>query len=270
MNKSKIEWCDMTWNPITGCLHGCEYCYARGIARRFGSEPVIAKGADLTAIDAYPELYAPESRFDKNGNQIQDNYPYGFMPTFHRYRLDEPARMKTPQTIFVCSMADMFGEWVPDEWIQAVFEACGAAPWHRYLFLTKNPGRYNKIIQSPLDFHWNRYFGATVTDADSFTALREDILYLRANTQSKVFLSIEPLHGRVSMLGRLAVTVRNLDWVIVGAETGGRKGRIVPEREWVDDIVVTCKTCGVPIFMKNSLAGVWGEPLIQEFPWEAK
>jgi protein gp37 len=35
MNKTKINWCDSTWNPVTGCLHGCEYCYARGIAKRF-------------------------------------------------------------------------------------------------------------------------------------------------------------------------------------------------------------------------------------------
>ena len=36
MNKTKIEWCDATWNPVVGCKHGCDYCYAKRIAARFG------------------------------------------------------------------------------------------------------------------------------------------------------------------------------------------------------------------------------------------
>ncbi|MCL2461960.1 MAG: phage Gp37/Gp68 family protein, partial [Defluviitaleaceae bacterium] len=75
-------------------------------------------------------------------------YPFYFKPTFHRYRLGEPARMKKPKNIFVCSMADMFGDWVPDEWIKAVFEACEAIPRHRYLFLTKNPARYKALAMA--------------------------------------------------------------------------------------------------------------------------
>ncbi|MFR1061782.1 MAG: DUF5131 family protein [Enterocloster sp.] len=60
------------------------------------------------------------------------------MPTFHKYRLNEYQNKKS-RNIFVCSMADLFGEWVPDEWIEEVFEACDNAPQHNYLFLTKNP-----------------------------------------------------------------------------------------------------------------------------------
>lgn len=89
MNNTKIEWCDATWNPVTGCLHGCEYCYARKIANRFGRE----------VLDRAEE--------SKNGlhcvyNKVECNpYPYLFEPTLHRYRLDEPQRKTKPRTIFV-------------------------------------------------------------------------------------------------------------------------------------------------------------------------
>ena len=153
-NKTKIDWADATWNPVTGCLHGCEYCYARRIAERFGSNlmPIFTN---------YPVLDEPvrSGGFDCGKNQP---YPFDFTPTFHRYRLDEPARWTRPRNIFVCSMADLFGEWVPDGWIQEVINACLAAPQHRFLFLTKNPGRYCHLERAGImpkgDNFW---FGAT-------------------------------------------------------------------------------------------------------------
>ena len=151
MDKTKIDWCDSTWNPVTGCLHGCEYCYARGIAKRFSYEG--------TTLDAPPELqrrWIMDSVRSGAGNRVlrypvdtidgkRVPYPFGFMPTFHKYRLNEYQNKKS-RNIFVCSMADLFGEWVPDEWIEEVFEACDNAPQHNYLFLTKNPKRYEKVI----------------------------------------------------------------------------------------------------------------------------
>ena len=125
MEKTKIDWADSTWNPVTGCLHGCEYCYAKRIARRFGDK--AAEG--VTIRNQYIKLK-------------DEPYPYGFDPTFHRYRLDRPKIWTKARNIFVCSMADLFGEWVPDEWINTVFAACLEAPQHNYLFLTKNPGQY--------------------------------------------------------------------------------------------------------------------------------
>ncbi|MCL2216933.1 MAG: phage Gp37/Gp68 family protein [Defluviitaleaceae bacterium] len=150
MNKSDIEWCDRTWNPVTGCLHGCEYCYARGITNRFEGFDCETnvhhlETMDCVRLDTNPglhELYKPLHKTCKDGKRRVAPFPYGFQPTFHRYRLDEPAKIKTPQTIFVGSTCDIFREWTPDEWIQEVFKACEAAPWHRYLFLTKNPKRY--------------------------------------------------------------------------------------------------------------------------------
>jgi len=60
------------------------------------------------------------------------------------------------------------------------------------------------------------------------------------------------------------------NWVIIGAETGRRKNKVIPKREWIEDIVNECRKAGIPIFMKSSLADIWGEPLIQEFPEELK
>ena len=106
MNKSKIEWCDYTWNPITGCLHDCEYCYARTITRRFkGFEPrrggeIIPKGKGTQPGSIYNTTYGeilhifdrqPKRRLPArgypNGKFIKASYPYGFEPTFHKYRL---------------------------------------------------------------------------------------------------------------------------------------------------------------------------------------
>ena len=58
MNKTKIDWCDSTWNPVTGCLHGCEYCYARGIANRFSSHGDKWDDRKIHVLDE--KVYAPE------------------------------------------------------------------------------------------------------------------------------------------------------------------------------------------------------------------
>ena len=140
MNKTAIDWCDVTWNPVTGCKRDCPYCYARGIARRFcGGTP---DGG---------EHFLDEPMI-KRGKAMQDArvdpYPYGFDPTFHRYRLGEPAEMRKGKDIFVCSMADLFGPWVPLRWIMEVMDACLAAPQHNYLFLTKFPEQYKSLDHS--------------------------------------------------------------------------------------------------------------------------
>lgn len=283
MNKSKIEWTNYTWNPVTGCFHNCSYCYARKIAERFGLAfaPILGdvgmEGAckydSPEGMDTMLELEKP---YRKNGN-IQ-SFPMAFLPTFHRYRLDEPQKLKNPSTIFVCSMADLFGEWVPDEWIDAVFKACEGAPQHRYLFLTKNPKRCREALPLWKSYYGkltNMWFGATVTGDDD----RQKAWDLLTSTNKGInkFLSIEPLisgfnlneHELLLKGYREKATIGNyIDWIIVGAETGNRKDKVIPERKWIESIVNQCKDAEVPLFMKNSLKDIWGESLIQEFPWE--
>ncbi len=240
MEKTKIDWADSTWNPVTGCLHGCEYCYARGIAERFGgkqkyanifeeNEPVI--GADGKALA----------------------YPHSFSPTLLRYRLDNYVGKKG-RNIFVCSMADLFGSWVPDSWIEEIFKACEKAPQHNYLFLTKNPKRYvelsKKGVLKSLD---NMWYGSTVT------AMEE---YFSSEKRYNTFLSIEPMLSSVS-----PSTIEGVKWIIIGAETGRRKDKVIPKREWIERIAESCKRRNIPLFMKSSLAEIWAPmPLVQQFP----
>ena len=246
MNKTKIEWCDMTWNPVTGCLHNCEYCYAGKISDRFQINDV-GKHINIPFISEW-EKYSI-------GDKIYSRY---FQPRFHSARLDEPQKHKKPQNVFVCSMADLFGEWIPDEWIQEVFKACEAAPQHRYLFLSKNPLRYATLSKvQKLPCKDNFWYGTTITN--------DDTVYYRSVPRN-VFVNIEPIQTNI----RADKDLTAISWVIIGAETGNHKGKVIPKREWIENIVENCRNVGVPVFLKDNLASVWGEPLIQEFPWKER
>ncbi len=287
LNKTKIDSADMSWNPITGCLHGCNYCYARSIATRFGGH---SKKLDDTIADLFDEphqnVYVEDSPCRENGRIIA--YPHQFQPTFHRYRLNEPSGITKSSNIFVGSMTDLFGKWVPEQWIKQVFDACQVAPQHRYLFLTKNPDNLpmsSYIYNNRFNKHDNNFWlGASVSTQSDLERVYKKMTNINGNT----FLSIEPLHGLID-LSRIdtgdviynGVTnigyylgggqkVNGVKWVIIGAETGNRKGKIVPKREWVQNIIEQCHTASVPVFMKNSLANIWGSKLIQEFPWEVQ
>lgn len=262
MNKTKIDWCDVSWNPVTGCRHGCEYCYARGIAHRFGGRNNALTLRDCGVHTTKEGCYEVEDPVPntRNGKVVSAPFPFGFEPTFHSYRLCQPENTKKPQTIFVCSMADLFGAWVPDEWIEAVFKACLKAPQHRYLFLTKNPGRYIDLWNSgALPREDNFWYGSTATNGDMPVFFSDKV-----NT----FVSMEPLSGPFEDRGS-APDTPFADWFIIGAETGNRKEKVVPKREWIDSIVKHAKKYGKPVFMKSSLIPIMGEgSMRQELPWQ--
>lgn len=276
MDKTKIDWCDSTWNPVTGCFRDCGYCYARRIATRFG-------GNALSVNHVLDKPFVAEGKTQP--------YPFGFVPTFHKYRLND-YKDKKGRNIFVCSMADLFGNWVPDLWIKEVFDACEKAPQHNYLFLTKNPNGipksshiYNSVFGRHSDNYW---LGTTITCQKDL----EDRLFGLLQVQGHSFLSIEPLLDNLD-LDCIWVSEKNSEvmlslrkkrayyfgggqsyhmpeWVIIGAETGRRKDKVIPKKEWVKSIVDDCRKAEIPVFMKSSLADIWGEPLIQEFPQELK
>lgn len=278
--KTKIDWCDSTWNPVTGCLHGCEYCYARRIAERFGGCWRLNLPADTSWRKNVGErgLMGDYARHSNGKCHVLDEpeiecavidppsgyrgkvkpYPYYFDPTFHRYKLDEPQSWKKPRNIFVCSMADLFGDWVPDEWIAEVFKACEAAPQHRYLFLTKNPKRYKDLyIKGILRVRDSFWYGSTITGANEpffFSRMPDD--------NPHTFCSIEPIIEPVGTMQEMP------EWVIVGAETGARKGKVAPRKEWIDEIAAECRRHRKPLFMKDSLRDLMGDDFKQEFPWE--
>ena len=306
MKKTKIDWADSTWNPVTGCLHGCEYCYARGIAKRFGGHLATLAGRPVQPDGEKWEfsremLHVLDEPMIDAGKKMP--YPFDFEPTLHRYRLGEPTAWTKPRTIFVCSMADLFGDWVPDEWIKQVFEACEAAPQHRFLFLTKNPARFGFINGWNHRYNNeyakdNMWFGTTITRQHELNRIRE-LPYGDAHT----FLSMEPILERIdldrylptsdtrwhcSYCGHYAITYANhcdscgrsggysgsfrkqpVNWIILGAESGNRKDKVMPRREWIDSIVQICDERNIPVFMKESLRGLMGDDFRQEFPWEA-
>lgn len=268
MDKTKIEWADSTWNPVTGCLHGCEYCYAKKIVKRFDGcyDPNSGENIkqDLNGIFCLENTGSVKYK-TKRGKIINAPFPYGFAPTLHRFRLEQLAKTKKSKTIFVGSMCDLFGDWIPEKWIAEVFEACQEAPQHRYLFLTKNPSRYadlnRKGILPNADNFW---FGATF-DHSNWSSKKAghdpgDFYFpniYRANT----FVSFEPLTIDFN-IGSVKAK-----WIIIGAETGNRKRKIIPKREWVEQIVSYSRSVGIPVFMKNSLHGLMGDDFVQEFPW---
>ncbi len=127
MNRTKIEWTDFSWNPVTGCSHGCWYCYAKKLTERF-----------------------------------RNNFPNGFEPTFYPERLEEPSKHKKSSKIFVCSIADLFAEWTPTDWRDQVLQAIECCPTkHTFQLLTKNPERIPKR-----HYPDNVWIGTTVTGED--------------------------------------------------------------------------------------------------------
>jgi protein gp37 len=252
---TRIEWCDETINPLGHWCFGpggskeqpkiCAYCYAAKYAKRH-----------LVGCSKCQSFSEPHTHFEQ---------------------LEKLQKWKNPKNIFIQSMGDLFHSEVPDEWIVEVFKACAAAPQHRYLFLTKNPSRIYFDDEDGNDKIWkdafidcediDLWFGATVTNDDDCWNAYEN---LNCN-----WVSIEPIHGEIPAEffdhdNRYTQNCeRRWNWIVIGAETGNRKNKIIPKREWVENIVEECRAWNIPVFMKNSLAEIWGEqPLIQEYPWK--
>jgi protein gp37 len=175
MNKTKIPWCDWTWNPIVGCSpasEGCAHCYAAAISKRF-------------------------------------HLPWGsahFMPD----RLDQPAKMRKPGRVFVCSMADLGHETVKPGWREEIYDAMMRAPWHTYIVLTKRPGPW--LRQLPCACWVN------VTIENQAHINRWPLLWNWAWPGALKGVSVEPMLGPVTFSAWRGHC--EPDWVIAGPETG--------------------------------------------------
>lgn len=261
MNRSKIEWCDHTWNPITGCRHGCTYCYARTMTSRFAGDVRLNKmaKADYQLVDAEDgseAVYRLEKpMMNETGNALV--YPFGFEPTYHRYRMDTLDKLKMGNNIFVGAMADVFGAWVPEEWIRDIIGVCENRPQHNYVFLTKNPKRYNEVGVPLVS---NMWYGTSITRESEMRRIK--YLPLHKNT----FISFEPLLEDVfpELYGYI---LKRLGWIIIGAQTGRRKDKVVPDTEWINKLVRQADIAKIPVFMKDSLIPIVGEQSMRrEFP----
>ncbi|MBL9008892.1 MAG: phage Gp37/Gp68 family protein [Myxococcales bacterium] len=210
---SGIEWTESTWNPVTGCTK-------------------ISPGCKY----CYAERMA--ERLQAMG---QDNYRDGFQLTLQPHMLELPLRWKRPQTIFVNSMSDLFHKDVPVTYIQQVFDVMRRAHWHRFQVLTKRSDRLAEI-DAKLSWAPNIWMGVSV-ESDQYRTRIDD---LRLTCSRTKFLSLEPLLGPLTNLD-----LRNIDWVIVGGESGPKARPM--DAAWAIDLRDQCRRAGVPFFFKQ-----WG------------
>lgn len=269
MNRSGIEWCDHTFNPITGCLTGCPYCYARKMVARFAGDQRFNLSKkdqyrkedmlyqkNMSEITSATLYYLDDPFIGENGEKVV--YPFGFDPTFHKYRLDTLDGLKSGCKVFVGAMADIFGPWVPDFWIEMTMKACMDHPNNQYLFLTKWPKRYEDLIHSgklpKLDNFW---YGTSCTrTSDEFFAKQGYNCWLSVEPILEEFP--EPLEG-----------INRISWIVMGAETGNRKEKVVPEKRWIDEILQIADRHKIPVFMKDSLQPIVNlENMRKDYPEE--
>jgi protein gp37 len=220
---TNIEWARWSWNPVTGCLHNCPYCYARDIANRF--------------------------------------YPWKFEPIFHPERLAAPQYQRVPEeadyelgwrNVFTCSMADLFGKWVPSEWIQLVLDVVRDAPQWNFLFLTKFPVRLAQF-----EFPQNAWLGTTVDCQARVKFAEKSFAKVKGGIK---WLSVEP------MLEPLHFASLNVfDWVVIGgASASSQTPEWHPPRRWVDDLEAAARDAGCMIYEKTNL-----QARLREYPgWE--
>lgn len=210
---SSIEWTEATWNPVTGCTKvspGCKFCYAERMAKR------------LKAMG-------------------QPRYADGFRLTLQPDVVEAPLRWRSPRTIFVNSMSDLFHKDVPLEYIQQVFATMEQADWHTFQVLTKRADRLEELA-GELPWPENVWMGVSVENADSTWRIE----HLQRVPAQVRFLSVEPLLGPIPEL-----PLAGIHWVIVGGESG--PGARPMDRAWVTDLRDQCLSARVPFFFKQ-----WG------------
>jgi protein gp37 len=227
LQKTLIEWCvspdgsaGWTWNPVTGCYgpggskehpKHCPDCYARALVR--------VRGLDADARN--------------------------FVPTLHEGRLDGPRRRRKPTTFFVCSMADLWGEWVPSAWIRQVLQVALTTPRHRFIFLTKNPQRYREFTP----YAPNVWIGATVRNEDEYAYNGRQLAAVQAPVR---FVSAEPLLAPYSVDTAWRWVP---DWLIVGDLNRRNRPTGTTQDEWVQRLTDSARARNVPVFHKDSLTG---------------
>ena len=213
MAQSSIEWTQMTWNPTTGCSKLSAGC-------KFCYAEVMSKRLQAMGVEKYRDAF--KIRTHPEALQI----PYGW---------------KKPKMVFVNSMSDLFHVKVPLAFIQEVFRVMNENPQHIFQVLTK---RGDRLLELDPFLNWtpNIWMGVSVENSE----VVERIDCLRETHAHVKFLSCEPLIGPLSDMNLV-----NIDWVIVGGESGRKPRKI--EESWVLDIRDQCERSNVAFFFKQ-----WG------------
>lgn len=211
MAKTKIEWTDTTWNPVTGCTpisDGCQNCYALKMSKR------------LKAMGC-------------------KRYSNGFDVTLHPDLLEKPLKWKKPRMVFANSMGDIFHEDVPFEFVEKIFKVMVKADRHIFQVLTKRSSRMLELSKH-LPMAKNIWMGVTI-ESGNYNYRADNLREIKAPTK---FLSVEPMIGPVDGLN-----LDGIDWVITGGESGA-KARAIKEC-WVLAIRDNCLSNNVPFFFKQ-------------------
>lgn len=220
-----IEWSLWSWNPVTGCKHDCPYCYARDIAERIYTprfEPALWPGR----LDAPSNVQVPRDQIQA---ELAKGTPEG------------RAKAMGLGNVFVCSMADLFGRWVPKEWIDAVLKSCAAAPQWNFLFLTKFP-----IRMAEFEYPDNCWLGTSV-DCQARVANAEKA-FRKVNAAVK-WLSCEPLIEPLHF-----ADIGAFDWVVLGgASRSSQTPEWHPPRSWVNAIEAEAAEANVRVYEKTNL-----------------
>lgn len=272
-DKTKIEWCDATWSPVSGCTKvsaGCANCYAERMASRFGAK---IHGAVMDLQERQPIEAVPFSRV-----------------VLHPDRLDQPLHWRKPRRVFVCSMGDLFHEDVPVSFIRDVWRVIANATHHTFMILTKRPKRMVEVVGGQnLIFSPHIQLGVSVENQET----ADERIPLLLQTPAAVrFVSVEPMLGPVDLRrGRWIpfyqtaddepdedprevgyppesayTKTGKLDWVICGGETGPGARPMRPD--WARSLRAQCQAAGVPFFFKqmSRKAEIPGDLMIREFP----
>lgn len=216
MKTTRIEWTDRTWNPITGCTK-----HSAGCAHCYAE--TMSRRLKAMGIEKYAN---------------------GFQLSLHPEALGEPILWKKPHNIFVCSMSDIFHEDVPFEFVEKIMQTIEKTPQHSYQILTKRAERMHEFFSTHA-IPKNVWLGVTVEVAK----VKQRIDYLRNIPASVRFLSCEPL---LEDLGQL--NLQNINWVIVGGESGNQARPM--REEWVLNIKKQVEQSNVAFFFKQW--GTWG------------
>ncbi len=229
MTTTKIEWTDKTVNPLKD-KKGGNYCekISPGCAHCFASE-----------------LNSKGTRFGGNGKRFGGRPDDRPEMTLNVDMLQSWARMRKTKKIFIGSMTDIFGEWVPDWMIFALLDAMTRAQGQAFQILTKRPERMSQTVDAWLNgitrLAPNIWLGTSIENQSVANDRYRWLVHTPATVR---FLSLEPLLGPID-LGH----PDGIDWVIVGGESGPIARPM--ELEWVEDILRQCREADIPAFVKQ-------------------
>jgi len=244
ITKTKIDWCDFTWNPVWGCENKCPYCYARKFAKRL-AENMALKEANFIWGNGFNNYTHHTNLWKLLVKEFQAFKPTWLESTYQRSFPKKPAR------IFVNSMSDPM--YWKQEWYEKIVKRIADNMQHTFCILTKHPEVYERW-----DFPHNTWLGITCTEDYDFEHLIHIDFFNYYNNPNKIFVSIEPIKDKINSDYLCEVW----DWIIVGPETGNRKDRVICKPEWLEPFF----DLDIPVFMKDACAKIMDRPLRQEWP----